>query len=181
MLHDPRLDLPVLSAERFDLRPVRPSDAGLIEFYTSDERVARATTSIPHPLPPGATEAFINRAQDAARSEFVWVMDGTKTGGPEVMGVISLDQIDVGQCEISYWVAPVAWNTGLASEAVSTLVEANPLNNDTLFASVFQDNPASGRVLTHAGFAYIGPAEAFSVARNTTVATWTYHRNMRSA
>ncbi len=178
MLHDPRLDLPVLSAERFDLRPVRPSDAGLIEFYTSDERVARATTSIPHPLPPGATEAFINRAQDAARSEFVWVMDGTKTGGPEVMGVISLDQIDVGQCEISYWVAPAYWNSGVASAAVAGLIASNPLKCRTLFATVFQDNAASARVLTNSGFEYLGDAESFNVARNAKVATWTYSRKM---
>jgi RimJ/RimL family protein N-acetyltransferase len=178
MLHDPTFDQPEVSADRFDLRPVRPSDAGLIEFYTSDERVARATTSIPHPLPPGATEAFINRAQDATRSEFVWVMDGTKTGGPEVMGVISLDQIDVGQCEISYWVAPAYWNSGVASAAVAILIKANPLSCRTLFATVFQDNAASARVLTNNGFQYLGDAETFNVARNAKVATWTYSRKM---
>ena len=178
MLHDPRLDLPVLSADRFDLRPVRTSDAGLIEFYTSDERVARATTSIPHPLPPGATEAFIDRVQDTAHTEFVWVMDGTKTGGPEVMGVISLDQIDVGQCEISYWVAPAYWNSGVASAAVATLIKGNPLKCRTLFATVFQDNAASARVLTNNVFQYLGDAETFNVARNAKVATWTYSRKM---
>lgn len=178
MLHDPTLDQPEVPADRFDLRPVRPSDAGLIEFYTSDDRVARATTSIPHPLPPGATEAFIDRAQDAARSEFVWVMDGTKTGGPEVMGVISLDQIDVGQCEISYWVAPAYWNSGVASAAVASLIASNPLHSRTLFATVFQDNAASARVLTNNGFQYLGDAETFNVARNAKVATWTYSRKM---
>ena len=178
MLHDPRLDPPVMSADRFDLRPLRASDAGLIEFYTSDDRVARATTSIPHPLPPGATEAFVDRVLDAARTEFVWVMDGIKTGGPEVMGVISLDQIDVGQCEISYWVAPAYWNSGVASAAVSTLIAANPLNCRTLFATVFQDNAASARVLTNSGFQYLGDAETFNVARNAKVATWTYSRKM---
>lgn len=178
MLYDPICDQPKVSADRFDLRPVRPSDAGLIEFYTSDERVARATTSIPHPLPPGATEAFITRVQDAARSEFVWVMDGTKTGGPEVMGVISLDQIDVGQCEVSYWVAPAYWNSGVASTAVASLIASNPLNSRTLFATVFQDNAASARVLTNNGFQYLGDAETFNVARNAKVATWTYSRKM---
>jgi len=41
---------------------------------------------------------------------------------------------------------------------------------------VFQDNPASARVLTNCGFEYIGDAEAFSVARNAKVPTWTYLR-----
>jgi hypothetical protein len=33
-------------------------------------------------------------------------------------------------------------------------------------------------VLTNAGFDYIGDAEAFSVARNAKVPTWTYVRKM---
>ena len=61
---------------------------------------------------------------------------------------------------------------------MQALVDANPLGNDALFGSVFQDNPASARVLTNAGFAYVGDAESFSVARNAKVATWTYVRKL---
>jgi RimJ/RimL family protein N-acetyltransferase len=57
---------------------------------------------------------------------------------------------------------------------VRALVEANPQENRTMFASVFQDNPASARVLTNTGFQYLGDAEAYSVARGATVPTWTY-------
>ena len=39
---------PVVETARFVLRPLRRSDAGLIEFYTKDERVACQTTTIPH-------------------------------------------------------------------------------------------------------------------------------------
>ena len=49
---------PVVETARFVLRPLRRSDAGLIEFYTKDERVARQTTTIPHPLPPGGDRNF---------------------------------------------------------------------------------------------------------------------------
>lgn len=165
---------PTIATERFDLRPLRVSDTGLIEMYGSDKRVSRMTTSIPHPLPPGRTEAFVERAMGDTRDEDVWAMDATKAGGAELMGLISLMRMDRNQSEVAYWVAPAFWNTGLASEAVQALVQANPLNNDTLFASVFQDNPASARVLTHCGFEYLGDAESFCVARDTTVATWTY-------
>ena len=147
-----------IPTERFTLRPLRTSDQGLIEVYGGDARVAKMTAEIPHPLPPGAMAAYIARVTQPDSEEVVWAMDASGTGLSELVGLISLKQMDRKQAEISYWVAPVAWNTGLASYAVSTLVEANPLNNYTLFASVFQDNPASGRVLTHAGFAYIGPA-----------------------
>lgn len=169
---------PVIETDRFALRPVRKSDMGLIELYASDKRVATMTTSIPHPLPPGVTEAFVTRAMQEDRDEDVWVIDGLKTGGAEVMGVIGLERMDRNQSEVAYWVAPPYWNTGLASDAVQALVEANPMNNATMFGSVFQDNPASARVLTHCGFEYLGDAEAFCVARDTPIPTWTYSRNL---
>ncbi len=178
MKHDLIVNQPVIATERFDLRPLRPSDAGMIEFYAGDERVARGTTSIPHPLPPGTTEAFIARALSDERTEDVWAMDGTKTDGPEVMGLISLERMDRGQCEIGFWVAPAYWNSGVASAAVQALLAANPLECRTVFATVFQDNAASARVLTNAGFEYLGDAETFSVARNAKVPTWTYSRKM---
>lgn len=169
---------PVIETERFVLRPLRKSDQGLIEHYASDPRVARMTTSIPHPLPPGMTEAFVARAMKEERDEDVWAMDGTRSDGAEVMGLISLERMDRNQSEVGYWVAPPYWNTGLASGAVQALIEANPMQNDAMFASVFQDNPASARVLTHCGFEYLGDAESFSVARDANVPTWTYSRKL---
>ncbi|MDJ0628882.1 MAG: GNAT family N-acetyltransferase [Rhodobacter sp.] len=178
MMFDTTTGQPVIETERFALRPVRASDAGLLQLYGGDERVARGTTSIPHPLPPGAVEAFIARAQAPDRSEDVWVIDGTAAGQGELLGVIGVERMDRAQSEIGYWVAPAFWNSGIASEAVEAMVAANPHRAKTLFASVFQDNPASARVLTHTGFEYIGDAEAFSVARNATVPTWTYIKRL---
>ncbi|WP_424943014.1 GNAT family N-acetyltransferase [Aliiroseovarius crassostreae] len=178
MMHDMITSQPVIEAERFVLRPVRKSDAGPMELYAGDERVARGTRSIPHPLPPGATEGFIARALEAERKQDVWVMDGARDGQREVLGVITLQRLDRNQSELSYWVAPAFWNGGLASEAVRALIEANPLENDTIFASVFQDSPASARVLTNAGFEYIGDAESHSISRGANVPTWTYLRKL---
>jgi RimJ/RimL family protein N-acetyltransferase len=167
-----------IETERFVLRPLRRSDMGLIQLYFSDERVARMTTSIPHPVPPGMTEAFVARAMSDNPNEVVWAMDGTKSGASELMGLISLERMDRGQSEVGYWVAPAYWNTGLASDAVQALVTANPFQDKTMFASVFQDNPASARVLTHCGFEYLGVAESYSLARHGNVPTWTYLRKL---
>ena len=170
-------DAPIV-AGRFVLRRAQKSDAGLFAMYAGDRRVAEATTSIPHPLPPGAAEAFVTRAMQAGGAEDIWVMDGSGSGLPEVLGVISLKRVDTGQSEIGYWVAPAFWNTGIASEAVKALVAANPQKNRTIFAEVFQDNPGSARVLTNTGFQYLGDAETFSVARNARVPTWTYVKKL---
>ena len=165
---------PVIETERFDLRPLRRSDQGLIEMYASDARVARNTATIPHPLPPGVIEAFVTRAMTEPRSEHVWVMDSSKSQGAEVAGVVSLVDLERRQSEVGFWVAPAFWNSHLASEAVGALVRANPLANDAIFATVFQDNVASARVMLNAGFVYLGDAEAYCVARGACVPTWTY-------
>jgi RimJ/RimL family protein N-acetyltransferase len=167
-----------ITAGRFVLRPLRKSDAGLCAMFAGDRRVAEATRSIPHPLPPGAVEAFIARATAPEAQEVVWVMDGAAAGLSELLGVISLKPMDRGQSEIGYWVAPALWNTGIATEAVRALIAANPLGDRTIFAEVFQDNAGSAKVLTNQGFQYLGDAETFSVARGARVPTWTYLRKL---
>lgn len=168
----------VIETPRMFLRPMRASDAGLLAMYCADKHVAEMTSSIPHPYPPGAAESFITNVMKPDNGSFAWAMDATEFGGSELLGVISLDQMDRNQSEIGYWVAPGMWNTGFASEAVQAMVDANPLENKTIFGSVFQDNPGSARVLTNAGFDYLGDAEAFSVARNAPVPTWTYLKRL---
>lgn len=169
---------PVIETERFVLRPLRRSDAGLIEMYSGDKRVAEGTRAIPHPLPPGTAENFITRAQADDRVEDVWAIDGSRHGMGELLGVVSLTRLDDDQSEIGYWVGPGFWNTGLASEAVAAIIAANPQDARTLFAEVFQDNPGSARVLTNCGFEYLGDAESWSLARGRHVPTWTYLRKM---
>jgi RimJ/RimL family protein N-acetyltransferase len=163
---------PVIASERFVLRPLRRSDAGLIAHYAGDPRVARGTRSIPHPFPPGAAEALVARASSTTRTEDIWALDGSVQGLGELLGLVILARMDRRQSEI--WIAPAFWNTGLASEAVAVLISANPHGDATIVAEVFQDNPGSARVLSNNGFEFLGDAESYSVARGEVVPTWTY-------
>lgn len=172
------LSQPVIETERFILRPLRPSDAGMIAHYTADRRVAEGTRAIPHPLPPGASESFVIRSMSVDRTEDVWAIDGSAYKLAELLGVVSLTQMEGDQSELGFWIGAGFWNTGFATEAVDAVVKANPHKSRTLFAEVFQDNPGSARVLTNCGFVYLGDAESWSVARNARVPTWTYVRKM---
>jgi len=167
--------LPEIRTERFVLRPVRPDDLGSLELHAGDERVARMTRAVPHPLPPGTAQALIDRALAEDRQEDLYVISNDRD---EFLGTIRIEQMDREQCEISYWVVPGLWGSGIATEALRALVEANPCGNKTYFAAVFQDNPVSARILSNLGFAYLGEAEYFSVARNAQVPTWTYLKKL---
>lgn len=139
---------------------------------------ALAWAAFVHPLPPGAAEAFVNRAMSPERDEDVWAIDGSANRLAELLGVVSLTRMEAGQSELGFWIGAGFWNTGFATEAVAALVAANPHNSRTLFAEAFQDNPGSARVLTNSGFEYLGDAESWSVARNARVPTWTYLRKI---
>jgi len=168
---------PEIVTERLRLRQLRPRDAGLIALYASDPRVAWATATIPHPYPPAAAERFVERALSAAAPERVWALDTGADGENGLVGTIALKPLGPGVAEIGYWVAPAFWNTGYASEAVEGLIgRAAGLGIAEFVAEVFQDNPASSRVLMHAGFDYVGEGEIFSLARGAMVPTFRYRR-----
>jgi len=158
-----------ITTARLVLRPLRASDAGPISLHASDERVARMTTSIPHPYPPGAADAFIEGTLSGRRGEEVWAIDATPLGGEELIGVIGYKP-EPG--ELGYWVGPPYWGVGYATEAVLALV-ANLMaapGLERIRATVFADNAASEAVLLKAGFREIGQASGFSVARGEVAA-----------
>ncbi len=171
-----------LHAPRLRLRRLVPADAAVIHLYASDLRVARMTTSIPHPNPPGSAEAFVARVRGAGARETVWALDTGADDENGLIGLISLKLRAAGEAEVGYWVAPAFWNAGYAGEAVEAVVqEAERQGLAALTASVFQDNLASARVLTRAGFAYVGEGEAHSVARGAMVPTFLYRRGSGAA
>ncbi len=172
-------DRPNLVTRRLRLRRLERGDAAVIHLYASDVRVARMTTSIPHPNPPGSAEAFVARATAPDAIETVWGLDSGEDRENGLIGLISLKPAGSGVAEIGYWVAPAFWNAGYASEAVDAVVREAPWRGLTaLTAQVFQDNVASARVLTRAGFTYVGEGEAHSVARAGMAPTFRYRREL---
>ena len=172
---DPRAAQPVLHTQRLVLRPVLPSDAAMIELYAGEQRLSRMTTSIPHPLPPGATEAFVDKCIAPDAREAVWAITLCSEIRDELIGLIGLDD----QGEVGYWIGAPFWRLGYATEAVSALLPyafdaPDGPGFDGLVATVFQDNPGSARVLAKAGFTFTGEDEAFSVARSATAPRWCY-------
>jgi RimJ/RimL family protein N-acetyltransferase len=175
------LNQPELTTPRLRLRRLAPSDAGLIHLYASDPRVARMTASIPHPNPPGNAEAFVRRATAPNARSVIWAMDSGSDGENGLIGLISVKPTAEGAARIAYWVAPAFWNSGYASEAVDAVVReiAEQGAVTALTAEVFQDNVASTKVLTRAGFDYVGEGEAYSVARGATTPTFLYRKALR--
>lgn len=159
------MDFPaVLETERLTLRRPRTSDAGPIGLYAGDVRVAEMLSTVPHPYPPGAAEAFVANAVKDDFAEHVWVMDAQKIDGPEFIGVISL-KLRKDPLELGYWVGPPFWNTGYASEAAAAVVvAAKDAGLTELSAIAVTSNEASAHVLLNVGFVETGAGQSFGVA-----------------
>jgi RimJ/RimL family protein N-acetyltransferase len=179
-MSDVGYDQPELVTPRLRLRRLQRADAALIHLYVSDARVARMTTSIPHPNPPGGSEAFVARAMSPGAPATVWALDSGADRENGLIGLIALRPHDEGVGEIGYWVAPAFWNAGYAGEAVDAVVRfAREQGIAALTAHVFQDNLASARVLTRAGFGYEGAGEVFSLARGAMTPSFHYRLALR--
>ena len=164
-----------IETERLTLRRPRPSDAGPMSLYAGDRRVAEMLTRVPHPYPPGAAEAFIERALGDKLSEHLWIMDAGKIDGPEFIGAISLRPRGEA-ATLGYWVGPPFWNTGYASEAAQAVVKAaRAAGFARLDADSAEGNEASAHVLANAGFAETGKGEEYGVAagRMLPMRRWT--------
>lgn len=168
-----------IATPRLRLRRLRARDAALIALYASDRRVAWATSRVPHPYPPGAAEGLIERANAPGSREVYWALDTGAEGENGLIGLLVLRFTSATAGQVGYWVAPAFWNTGYAGEAVEGLIGwAAEAGLRELAAEVFQDNPASARVLTRAGFDYEGEGETYSLARDAMVPTFLYRRRL---
>lgn len=177
-----------ITTERLLLRRFRRSDAALIELMASDRRVAWMTERVPHPYPPGLAAGFVARVAAGSADEIGWAIDTDTGTGDEIenglIGTIML-RVDAPagaprSGRVGYWLAPAFWGTGYATEALDGVVGfARAAGFDELTARVFQDNPASVKVLLHAGFAYVDDGEVYALAREAMVPTHNYRLALR--
>ena len=174
------IDVPTLPAGHVTLRPVRLSDADIVDASVGEYDVSKMTSSIPHPVKDGATLGFLESVVGSDRKEMVWAIVPAE-GGEPLMGLISLEICDAADAEVGYWIAPEHWGKGVASAAVQALVRWNPLDCADYFGSCFYDNPASGRVMVKAGFIETGAGASYSEARGAEVETRQFHCRLRQA
>jgi len=147
-----------LETPRLWLRWPRAADAAAIERYSSLWEVARNTSRIPHPYPPGSAERFIFAAREGNASGRDLTLVVTTLKAPrEAIGAISLETRGGDRLALGYAFSPDVWGKGFASEAAAAIVGAGfTLTTATaIHASAIVENEASKRVLEKVGFAFV--------------------------
>jgi len=80
----------------------------------------------------------------------------------EVVGSVA-SFVLAGDTEVTYWIRRDFWGRGLATRALTALLEEQPVR--PVFARAAHDNAASIRVLERNGFVRVGEEESFAEAR----------------
>lgn len=162
---------------RLLLRPGWREDAPALAAAIDDEAIVRNLASAPWPYGLADAEEFLSREQDP-RHPSLLIFARTR-GAPRLVGTIGIGPTPDGERELGYWIARPYWGLGFATEAGRALIAAaaDTLRLDTLTASHFRDNPASGRVLDKLGFQPTGAVvRRFSRGRGQEVEALAYRR-----
>ncbi|MBS0297150.1 MAG: GNAT family N-acetyltransferase [Proteobacteria bacterium] len=151
---------PRLETRRLVLRAPAERDAQRIAELCGDLDIARMTTRMPHPYSLDDAKSFLAGVayKDPAR-EPIFLLEHEDEGPVGMLGFHRNpeDQPELGP-EMGYWVGKPFWGRGFATEAAQAALNwaQRTWRRRAVVAGHFPDNPASGRVLTKAGFLYTG-------------------------
>lgn len=142
-----------LLLERCTIRSWEPEDAGSLVLNADNKHVWRTLRDrFPRPYRRPNAEAWIHHARSMhPETAFAIVVDGEAAGG---IGVELLADVYRGTAEIGFWLGQSWWGRGIATEAVGALTDwaFDQFNLRRIYASVFESNPASARVMEKCGY-----------------------------
>ncbi len=159
-----------LSSARLMLRPLGLDDWRALADIGRQPQVARMLPSLCHPWQEADIKAWIMRYQWTGALGFrlaICLPDGA------LIGTVGLYGHPTG---LAYFLAPAVWGQGYAFEASTCLlVDAIPrFQMQRIVSGVFQDNPASIKVLEKLGFTRIGTGTGYVPARHAEVPSYSY-------
>lgn len=145
---------PDLATDRLMLRRPNIGDVDAIVNIVGDWDVARRLARVPHPYGPADAHFFLDQIVPA---EWVWAI--TLRGSDVLIGAVGLTpDSDAETAELGYWLSNAQWGKGIAMEAARAVVTFGfeSLGFSYLTSGYFEDNPASGKVLSKLGFVETG-------------------------
>ena len=130
----------------------RGDEEALVRHANNPKIVANLRDRFPHPYTLADAHWWISRcsAEDPI-ANFAIVVDNGPAGS---IGLLPQEDIERRSVEIGYWLAELHWGRGIVTDAVRAVSEYTFANFDVcrIFATVFDSNLASTRVLEKAGY-----------------------------
>ncbi len=146
---------PKLETPRLRVRPYTEADiAGLVPLIGARE-VAATTLRIPHPYTEDDAREFLVMAQEPGK---IWLAIALRADGRQIGGVGLRVDDQHSNAELGYWLGVPYWGQGYATEAARAMMRYGfeQLSLHRIFASHFEGNTASGRILQKLGMQHEG-------------------------
>jgi ribosomal-protein-alanine N-acetyltransferase len=145
--------LPSIERELYRMRPWHPGDATSLVKHANNPRVARnLRDGFPYPYTlPDARRWLDMVAENQLDLILALEIEGEAAGG---IGIHAGKDVYRYNGEIGYWLSEIYWGKGIMTDAVATLVDHAFKHTKwlRLFATIFESNIPSKRILEKCGF-----------------------------
>ena len=140
--------------KQYTLREWQLSDKGSLAENANNIHIwNNVRDSFPHPYTEKDAEEYLQMVseQEMPTTNFAIVVDSKAVGG---IGIMLKSDVERATAEIGYWLGEAYWNKGIMTKVVKEITYYAfahfPIKK--LYASVFETNVGSARVLYKAGF-----------------------------
>jgi len=146
---------PSLRTERLVLRPFDLDDCARVRELAGDQGVSEMVEMIPHPYPEGLAAKWIVTHADIWRKQsgVVFAIESSGASKRELIGAVSLMNVNQGVAEIGMWIGVPYWGQGFMTEALREHLQFcfDQFEVDLIYGRCFTKNPASAQVQLKVG------------------------------
>ncbi len=147
------------------LRPWCLDDLDSLVASANDESVSRGLRDrFPYPYTGDDGRAWLERAVDESDRAWALEIDGRAVGGVSLHPGTDVHR---HSAELGYWLAQGLWGRGVMTKVIAAFAPQamDAFRLYRLFATVYETNPASARVLEKCGFEREGVQKSAVVKR----------------
>jgi ribosomal-protein-alanine N-acetyltransferase len=161
------------------LSRVNKKDKSSLIKYLNDFDIYKNTSNIPHPYTSKDAVWWINHVKDKAKQTGRLSNFAIRDSNLNLIGGIGFHLkygLKSHKDEIGYWLAKDFWNKGIMTKVVKKFCEIGFLENNLIRieAVVFENNPASARVLEKNGFIKEGLLRKYLIKDNVPLNAYLY-------
>ncbi len=159
------------------LRPFRDGDQASLVRYANNRKIwINLRDRFPHPYTPANADAWIQEVAGAyVPVQCAIEIEGEVVGG---IGITLQDDVHRRSAEIGYWLGEPFWGRGVMTEAVRafTAYAFSTFDLCRIYATVFEWNHASARILEKAGYVLEGRLRKSVTKDGRTIDQFMYAR-----
>lgn len=142
----------VVIKDLYTLKSWEDQDTESLAFHLNNKKIwDNCRDGLPYPYTKGNARFFIKQAQEKTDiSDFCITVGGEAIGN---IGFVRGTDVERFNAEVGYWISEKYWNQGIVSDALTEAIQYYFAHTEVIriFATVYEYNPASMRVLEKAG------------------------------